>query len=51
MDATQENDVLKTYHYLWLAMVLLVGLLAAAVLWQVFRNNPRQPKCSLRATR
>ena len=34
------TDVLKTYRYLRLAMVLLVGMLAAAVLWQTLRTDP-----------
>lgn len=34
------SDVIKTYRYLRLAMVLLVGLLAAAVLWQTLRAEP-----------
>lgn len=34
------SDVIKTYRYLRLAMVLLVGMLAAAVLWQTLRSEP-----------
>ena len=41
-------DVLKTYRYLRLAMVLLVGMLTAAVLWQTLGTSPHclQPSIS-----
>lgn len=35
-----SNDVLSTYRYLRLAMILLVLLLGASVLWQTFSTDP-----------
>lgn len=35
-----SSDVISTYRYLRLAMILVVLLLGASVLWQTFSTDP-----------
>jgi ABC-type branched-subunit amino acid transport system permease subunit len=49
MDFAHNEDVLNTYRYLRLAMVLLVGLLGVAVLRQVFSSSPHCLQASISA--